>query len=39
MSNFFGLFMGVFKICLTKIPKCFFKGNVWFKGGLDSFSQ
>jgi hypothetical protein len=31
--------MGVFKTGLTKIPKCFFKGNVWFKGGLDSFSQ
>ncbi len=31
--------MDVFKIGSTKIPNCFFKGNVWLRGGLDSFSQ
>jgi hypothetical protein len=28
--------MGVFK---AGFLKCFLKGNVWFKGGLDLFSQ
>ncbi len=39
MLSFFGLVMGVFKTDLTKILKCFFKGNVWFKGGLDHFHK
>jgi hypothetical protein len=31
--------MGVFKTYLIKNADFFFKGNVGFKGGLDSFSQ
>jgi hypothetical protein len=39
MSSFLCLVIGVFRNNLTKIPKCFFKSNVWFKVGSDSFSQ
>jgi hypothetical protein len=36
---FLCLVICMFKTGLTNILKCFFKGNVGFKGGLDSFSQ
>ncbi len=39
MASFLCLVLGVLRIGLTKIPKCFFTCNVRFKGGLDSFSQ